>query len=601
MSPLRTFLHAVQTPWERTRARLSRLLPDISYGTERYPEKFARRLRALNITVWIVAAATACFTVTQLIDPRPGMWKLATLNAIAVPLLAAIPLLHRFGKLAAPVGAIILAFVYFSSGVWLLGTGTGMLLHFPVLAALALLIFGLEHLRLAAGVAVAACITVITLQVLVPDDTGIQSAATRLVSFAVAMVLACSVLPLAISYVLSATARAEAELAREHEVTQDKSHQLEIANKYKAHFLASASHDLRQPLHALNLFVGQLHRQTDPAERARLVGHIDAAVTSMNELFGAMLDMTRLDAGILEPHPAELPAARLLDRIDTTFAAAAGTKGLRLRVVPSKAWVRSDPLLLERILLNLVSNAVRYTVSGGVVVGCRRRGEALRIDVCDSGPGIPEDERERIFAEFDQVADFGPERRNGLGLAIVDRFARLLGHAVELDSRPGHGSRFSVTVPLLTRQRQAQTAIASRAMADPLHGKRVMVIDNDLLVLDGMRGILQSWGCEVLTASSGAAALASLAADGRQPELIIADYSLSDGTTGIAAIERLRTALDAPVPAFIITGDTAPERLREVGARGFRLLHKPVSPMALRATLNGLVTAAQRRDLIPES
>jgi len=378
---------------------------------------------------------------------------------------------------------------------------------------------------------------------------------------------------------------------------EDKGRQLETANKYKSHFLASASHDLRQPLHALNLFVGQLRDESNPAERSRLVSRIDEAVGSMNELFEALLDMTKLDAGILKPNPTAFPVEHLLDRIETTFADAARKKGLRLRVVASEAWVSSDPILLERIMLNLVSNAVHYTEHGGVVVGCRHRGPELRIDICDTGAGIPADERQRIFGEFYQLSRRAPDRSDsfGLGLAIVDRLGRLLGHRVELESSPGRGSRFSVSVPLAAQPRVAEMPAPLPAIADPARGKRVIVIDDDALVLDGMRGILQSWGCRVQTAASGDAALAGLAKDGGSPDLIISDSRLADGESGVETIERLRAALGAPIPAFVITGDTAPERLREARAGGFLLLHKPVSPMALRTTLNRLLKAHDTR------
>lgn len=194
---------------------------------------------------------------------------------------------------------------------------------------------------------------------------------------------------------------------------QDKRRQLELANTYKSRFLAAASHDLRQPLHALNLFVGQLYAEPDPAERTRLVARIDAAVSAMNELFNSLLDMSKLEAGMLEVNLTEFPVERLLRQIETTFAGAAREKELRLNVVSSSAWVRTDFILLERILLNLVSNAVRYTTRGGVVIGCRHRGERLRLDIWDSGPGIPEDQQRNIFREFYQLAGPEPSRRGG--------------------------------------------------------------------------------------------------------------------------------------------------------------------------------------------
>jgi GAF domain-containing protein/CheY-like chemotaxis protein len=380
------------------------------------------------------------------------------------------------------------------------------------------------------------------------------------------------------------------ENARLFDEIQDKSRQLEIANKYKSHFIASASHDLRQPLHALNLFVAQMRAEFDPKERERLAGRIEAAVGSMNELFAALLDMTKLDAGILEPHVTEVSIARLFQRIETTFAEAAHVKGLRLRIVASSAWVHSDAILLERILLNLVSNAVRYTTHGGVVIGCRHISENVRIDICDSGPGIPEDQQQSIFSEFYQVS--GHERGGqvgfGLGLAIVERLGRLLGHVVELKSRPGRGSRFSISVPVVAGRREiGGVSAADTTIADPARGKLVVVIDDDPLVLDGMGGILDSWGCKVVAAETAEAVLAKTAS--RQPDLIISDYRLRNGETGINAIHRIREALRSPTPAFLISGDTAPERLRDASDHGFHLLHKPVPPMRLRAMVNQLL------------
>jgi len=277
-----------------------------------------------------------------------------------------------------------------------------------------------------------------------------------------------------------------------------------------------------------------------------------------------------------------------------TFAEAAREKGLRLRVVSSSAWVRSDFILLERILLNLVSNAVRYTARGGVVIGARHRGERLRLEVWDSGMGIPEDQQQNIFDEFYQLAAPEPNRRGGLGLglAIVDRLGRLLGHPIESTSLLGRGSRFSASVPLVAERRvPAEAPTSTTTIIDPVTGKLIVVIDDDALVLDGMRGILRSWGCSVITAVSDTMALARLAETGQQPDLIISDYRLAEGKSGIEAIESLRAAMGVAVPAFLISGDTAPERLRDASASGYHLLHKPVPLMTLRAMLNRFLKA----------
>ena len=387
------------------------------------------------------------------------------------------------------------------------------------------------------------------------------------------------------------------ENARLFDELQEKSRQLESANRAKSRFLAAASHDLRQPLHALNLFVAQLRDEPDPAARGRLIARIDAAVGAMNELFEAVLDMSRLDAGVLEPNLSDFPIERLLKRIEGTFTDVAREKGLCLAVVSSSAWVRSDFILLERIVLNLASNAVRYTARGGVVIGCRRRGNRLRVDVCDSGPGIPQDQRQHIFREFYQLGEPDGRAGLGLGLSIVDRLGQLLKHPVELASHSGKGSRFSIWIPLVAAQRTTAGAVAPPAMVtDPARGRLVVVLDDDALVLDGMRGLLQSWGCHVVTGASDTAALAQLGQDGRRADLIISDYRLANGRTGVEAIERLRDVIGAPVPAFLMSGDTGPELLREASARGYRLVHKPVLPMELRTTLNRLLRA---RDVAP--
>jgi signal transduction histidine kinase/CheY-like chemotaxis protein len=377
---------------------------------------------------------------------------------------------------------------------------------------------------------------------------------------------------------------------------EERTQQLELANQAKSRFLAAASHDLRQPLHALGLFVAQLRGRMRANERSRVVERIDTALAAMNELFSALLDISKLDAGVLTPEVSEFPIARLLERIESTFAEAAREKKLSLRVVPNDAWVRTDFILLERILFNLVSNAVRYTSRGGLVVGCRRRGATLRIEVWDTGVGIPPDQRRNIFGEFYRLGEPDRDRRAGLGLglAIVERLCRLLDHPIALASTLGKGSCFSVAIPSAARRTEGAKAPALvDATLDVSHGKLVVVIDDDPLVLEGMRGLFRSWGCRVVTGATDTAALTGLAALEQQPDLIISDYLLPDGKTGIDAIERLRTAFGSPIPAFLISGDISPERLREARAGGYHLQHKPVEPMVLRAMLNQLLKAAK--------
>jgi signal transduction histidine kinase len=372
---------------------------------------------------------------------------------------------------------------------------------------------------------------------------------------------------------------------------EERTHQLALANLAKSRFLAAASHDLRQPLHALGLFVAQLRGHMKSAEGGRLVERIDAAVLAMNELFNALLDISKLDAGVLAANITEFPVAQLLRRIESTFADAAREKGLSFQLVNSSAWARSDPILLERIVLNLVSNAVRYTAAGTIVVGCRRRGDSLDIEVWDSGPGIPEDQQRNIFGEFYRLAGDNTHGGLGLGLAIVDRLCNLLGHPIRLVSTVGKGSRFSATVPRAAARAEIVQPPAPPALVDATRGKLVIVIDDDALVLDSMGGLLRSWGCRVVAAATPDEALVDLD-PGERPDLIICDYRLADGQSGITAIADLRKAFGAQVPAFLMSGDIAPERLREARESGHLLLHKPLRAMALRAMINRLLKSS---------
>ena len=376
----------------------------------------------------------------------------------------------------------------------------------------------------------------------------------------------------------------ESHATLEHKV-EERTHQLEIANLAKSRFIAAASHDLRQPLHALGLWVAQLRSPLAPDERKRLTERIAAAVGEMNDLFNGLLDVSKLDAGILSAEVGDFPIADLLAKIERTFVQTARDKGLSLRVVHTRAWVRSDSLLLERILLNLVSNAVRYTASGGVLIGCRRRGEKLRIEVWDTGPGIAENQQQYIFDEFYQIPDPDRDRRGGLGLglAIVDRFRRLLDHPIALTSRPGRGSSFSIEVPLCPPRARDDGLPGPVELAQETAGAGVvLVVDDDPMVLEAMRGLLEGWGYRAITGASHEA-IAALVADAPKPDLIIADFHLSGGRTGIETIEHVRTAFGVEIPAFLVSGDTSPERLQRARALGYTLLHKPVSPMTLRS------------------
>jgi signal transduction histidine kinase len=373
-----------------------------------------------------------------------------------------------------------------------------------------------------------------------------------------------------------------------------RTRELELAGQARSRFLRAASHDLRQPMHALGLFVAQLNERAEDPETRRIAGQAGVAVTSLRELLDAVLDISRLDAGVISPEIADFGIDQLLQRLDIAFAPSATEKGLRLRIVPSRLFVHSDPVLLERILINLAANAVRYTDQGGIAIGCRRRGDRVRILVYDTGIGIAPEQQERIFHEFYRVAHSDRDHGLGLGLAISARLARLLGSRIEVVSRPGKGSAFAVEVP---RGRQPPTADPSTSAldgTDSLRGALVLVVDDDALVRDAMRSLLTQWHCEVVEATDGDEAVAALGRLDRLPDAMLCDYRLLGKETGIQVIGRLRAAVGAAIPAALVSGDTAPESLADAKASGYPLLAKPVAPAKLRALIEYMVSASRR-------
>ena len=374
----------------------------------------------------------------------------------------------------------------------------------------------------------------------------------------------------------------------------------ESASRAKSQFLAAASHDLRQPLHAMGLFAAALAARVRDPEVRPLVASVRASVEALEELFAQLLDLSRLDAGALVPARASVALGPLLARLAADFAPQANAAGLALRIVPTQLAVDTDPVLLERILRNLVANAVRYTPAGGVVIGARRRAGAVRVDVIDSGIGIAEDDRARVFDEFVQLAaaprHHAGGRGMGLGLAIVRRLATLCGHQVDLASTPGHGSRFSITLPRANlrrrdgRMHRADGAVLA-ATARTLAGRRIVVVDDDPAVVGAMRALFASWKATAVGGADASSALAALAAaDGSvrgEVDLIVADLRLAGGKSGIDAIARLRSALGSATPAFVVSGDTSGAAQAEVRAAGVELLVKPVVAAALKDAAEG--------------
>lgn len=360
----------------------------------------------------------------------------------------------------------------------------------------------------------------------------------------------------------------------------------EAAVRAKSRFLATASHDLRQPLHALTLLASALKDKAPPeGELRRLAEHIDASAVAMGSMLNGLLDLSRLEAGVVEVNLDCFPVARTFEVIRHQFQPAAADKRLRLRVHASRLAVRSDPLLLERILMNLVSNAIRYTPAGRVVIGLRRRGAEAEIQVIDTGMGIPEMYQERIFEEYFQIDN--PERHRakglGLGLTIVAREAALLGCRVKVASKPGRGACFSLRLPVCTAAAETGTELpqGTGAATRPL----IALIDDDEVILGAMATLLEEWGMDVAPATDVEDLLTDLRALGRAPDVILSDYRLPGPRDGIGVIAYLRETLGADIPAALITGDTGADAIETINASGYTLLHKPLKPARLRAYL----------------
>jgi len=358
----------------------------------------------------------------------------------------------------------------------------------------------------------------------------------------------------------------------------------ERASLAKSRFLAMASHDLRQPMHALEMFVAELARMEHRPQSQRLIGLVARSSEALGKLLDSLLDISKLDAGVMTPHLTQFALAPMLDRLERELAPLAGAKGLQLRVVPTRLAIESDPILFERIVRNLITNAIIYTNDGSVMVGCRRRGPNVRVEVRDSGIGVPAASQQEIFGEFVQLAN--PERDRskgmGLGLAIVDRIARLLGHRMSLRSAPGRGSLFAIEA------RRAETpAPPDSSNAEALDSRRlasitVLVIDDDELVLAATSSLLRSWGCEVVGGDSAAQVIRE-APPAATPQLILCDYRLRDGRNGIDEVAALRAHFGQKIAAAIISGDTDPSLFALAKAADLPVLSKPVRPMQLRA------------------
>lgn len=370
----------------------------------------------------------------------------------------------------------------------------------------------------------------------------------------------------------------------------------EQANQSKTRFLAAASHDVLQPLNAAHLSVSALAEIQTTDEGRTLVRQVERSLETMEDLLRTLLDISKLDAGVVKPELTDVALEPLLASIIGDFQPLATRKGIRLRTRAGGAVVRSDRTLLRRILQNIVSNAVRYTMKGGVLVGVRKRGDRVRIDVVDTGCGIPDDQREAVFEEFHR----GPVALDsemssgglGLGLSIVRRMAEALDHPIGFTSRIGRGTIFRLELPAVQTgpvEAPAPSSDGEKPRGYGLFGTRVLLVENDPALCQAMVALLEKWQCEVKAAANASETMAHLGDTGWTPDVVIADQHLEDGDLGNLLVEGVRRHLMRSVPALIVTADASPALAQAARASGIELMRKPVKPAQLRALLAHLL------------
>lgn len=361
----------------------------------------------------------------------------------------------------------------------------------------------------------------------------------------------------------------------------------ERANAAKGRFLAAANHDLRQPFQALRLFHHLLSGRLKDAGSQSIAQKMGEALESGEKLLHSLLEVATLDAGVVRPSIAAVRIGPVLTDAVGEFRAAAAAKGLEVRLVPSRAMVRTDAAMLGRMLHHLLGNAIAFTAGGGILMGCRHRGQWLRIEVWDTGAGIPADQLDAIFEDFVQLNNPERDRRRGLGLGLskVRRKAALLGHTVEVRSRPGHGSVFSIVVPMAAVDAAASAAALPGGSAPAADNRRILVVEDDPMQRAAIQLLLETWGHTVTAAEDGEAALAAVRQPGGIPDVIVTDFRLPGAFTGVDVVRAAGDIAGYAVPGVILTGDTAPERIREAVATGCRLLHKPFTPSLLKDAL----------------
>jgi signal transduction histidine kinase/CheY-like chemotaxis protein len=373
-----------------------------------------------------------------------------------------------------------------------------------------------------------------------------------------------------------------------------------VANQSKTRFIATASHDLRQPLHAVGLLIDVLRERLAPGEDRRLAERVHQAVRLLEDQFNGLLDISRLDSGEIHIARSRFPMARLAGTLRTKFAPLAEGKGLRLSIEDTGLWLESDPLVLERILANLVDNAIKYTARGSVTVEASAQGDVVRIAVTDTGCGIPAELKERVFDEFFRIGGAAGEdtRGLGIGLAIVRRMAALLSHPLDVRSTVGAGTRFTIDVPKASSEDDVRAAQSRDRDAgeDELRGSFVLVMDDERQVRDAMAMLLDMWGCNVLCVAGGAEAVEAMQEHLRDPDLVVCDYRLGGKETGLDAIDAVRAAAGRDIPAIILTGDVGAVDPDHIRLRGLALAYKPIHGDSLRRLM-----AAHLRAVRPEA
>jgi two-component system, sensor histidine kinase len=549
-------------------------------------------------SIWVATAIGALILAAAMSGEIPARTLVAWLAAVYAAVGYALYLRHRYARAApsperaGPWGTR-LAIAFFLIGcVW---GGAGVVMFRPDFSAhqlvLTLALFLAAIATIASGIALVPTMWALTVPITAPIlvRTAIEGdflhgmiAAGGLVLLALILYYGSYVNRLIVE---SFSLRFENVLARAR---------AEEASRAKSRFLASASHDLRQPLHTLSLYSAALKLRAVDGDTGEIAGHINEALAALSVLVDSLLDISKLEAGAVQPEPQRVSVRALIERIDADYRPVANRKGLEFRVVAGDHWAQSDPVLLERLVRNLVDNAFKYTAAGSVTLAAESDEDKVRITVRDTGPGIPVSERERIFEEFYQIGN--PERDRsqglGLGLAIVRRLADLLGLEVELETALGRGSTFAVTMPralegaAVPRASGAAVAAGSGGLA----GARVLVIDDEPGVRSGMRALLEQLGCRVAVCGGYAEAERLLDEKALEVDLIVADFRLRRHENGIDTVRRLRERL-GDVPALLVSGDTAPERLHEARASGLPLLHKPVSAEKLT---EAMLAALQR-------